>query len=466
MSFLVLFLFFAILWLICKGDSQKRFLAFFAGTLLFPNVCLFIKSPSISPQHIILYTFLFIECFQNRDEFSDGLFNNPLWIPLGLSVGSYICTALFNGGIFSIDMYYGVRDIVDTFGYLIAAYIVGKRSDIHEFAKDIFPFIVVCCLFGIMEGLLNANYPYKIINSAFPSYSGLYDLNTNISLSQNWRIRTCFTTKHPTAFGTFLATMFLFYFPYIKKDTIPHFKILLILGLLGINIILCGSRTALFCTIIGIAAYFADRLSLIIKIITAGLILFSFTTILAVLASNFQSGRGHGSSLDFRYQQLIFSIVTIQNSPVWGNGNKYASHNLFVENEAGAMRAEDSSGQDMGGLESVVFTLLIDRGFVGLFSYYLLLFWIFCLFYSNRNKLSERNDAFIIVIAGTLFLTLSGSIGNSSAFLFMILGLQLGNLDREKELLQVEEDSETEPESPSTDLHQNGQEQVELTTDE
>ena len=459
MSILVLLLFFGILGIIYYGDSQKRFMAFFAGTLLFPNVCLFVKNPSISPQHIILYTFLAIECLKNREEFLRGVFRNPLVIPLGLSVASYTCTALFNGGLLSIDMYYGVRDIVDTFGYLIAAYIVGKNNDIHEFAKSIYPFIVICCFFGIIEGLLNANYPYKFINSAFPHYNGLYNLNSDISLGQSWRIRTCFTTKHPTAFGTFLMTMFLFYLPYIKKEVIPFSKLLLILGLLAVNIVMCGSRTALFCTLIGVALYIADRFSILVKIATIGLIILSFTAILGVIADNFKGGQGRGSSIDLRTQQLIFSIVTIDKSPIWGNGNKYASHNLFEENDAGQMRVEDSSGMDMGGLESVVFTLLIDRGFVGLISYYLLLFWIFWLFYRYRNRFSERDDAFIIVGAGILFLTLSGSIGNSSAFLFSILGLQLGNFVQEKEKQEDEEDANA---LPSADLHQDGQKQIQL----
>lgn len=459
MSILVLLLFFGILGIIYYGDSQKRFMAFFAGTLLFPNVCLFVKNPSISPQHIILYTFLAIECLKNREEFLRGVFRNPLVIPLGLSVASYTCTALFNGGLLSIDMYYGVRDIVDTFGYLIAAYIVGKNNDIHEFAKAIYPFIVICCFFGIVEGLLNANYPYKFINSAFPHYNGLYNLNSDISLGQSWRIRTCFTTKHPTAFGTFLMTMFLFYLPYIKKDIIPFSKLLLILGLLAINIVMCGSRTALFCTLIGVALYIADRFSILVKIATIGLIILSFTAILGVIADNFKGGQGRGSSIDLRTQQLIFSVLTIEKSPIWGNGNKYASHNLFEENDAGQMRVEDSSGTDMGGLESVVFTLLIDRGFVGLISYYLLLFWMLWLFYRYRNRFSERDDAFIIVASGILFLTLSGSIGNSSAFLFTILGLQLGNFVQEKEQQEEEENTKA---LPSADLHQDGQKQIQL----
>ncbi len=435
MSVLVYILFFAILWAIIYGDAQRRFMALFAGTLLFPNVCLFIKNPSISPQHIFLYTFILVEMLKTPDDLNKEIWYNPLRIPLFLTVFSYISTSIFNGGLLSIDMYYGVRDIIDTFGYLIAAYIIGKKISIDDFAKKIMPFIIICCIFGILESLLNANYPYKIINSAFPKYEGLYDLNGSVSLSQNWRLRSCFTTKHPTAFGTFLMTMFLFYLPYIRRQTISHPKLWLTLALLGLNVFLCGSRTSLVCTIFGTILFIIDKFNVYLKIFTWGTLLFCSSIIMAFMISRFGASTGSGSSLDFRAKQLIFSIMTIEQSPIFGNGNKYASHNLFEEDDAGNKRAQDSSGDDMGGLESVVFTLLIDRGFVGLTTYYLLLAWLFVIFYASRNKYAPKNDTFIIVISGTFFLTLSGSIGNSSAFLFMIMGLQLGQLSQKKEEL-------------------------------
>lgn len=440
MSVLVYLLFVSILGIIVYGDSQKRFMAFFAGTVLFPNICLFIKSPSISPQHIILYLYLAVELIKFPDEFRKGLLRNPVYIPLLICCFSYFLTALFNKGVLSIDMYYGVRDFVDTFAYLIVAYIAGMRFSKHEFAKGILVFIVVCCFFGIAEGMLNANYPHKFIGLAFPKYDGLYNLDSSISLSQNWRIRTCFTTKHPTAFATLLMTMFLFYLPYLKEQIIERSKVILVLSLLGINILLCGSRTGIVCVLLGIFLYVIDKLNIILKIFIWGMLLFSSSLILAFMLSQFAHSTGSGSSLDFRTRQLIFSIVTIEDSPIFGNGNNYASHNLFEENDKGQMRIEDESGTDMGGLESMVFKLLIDRGFVGLLSYYLLLAWLLVFFYWNRNKF-ERNDAFVNVIVGTAFLTLSGSIGNSSSFIFTILGLELGHISR---LKKEHEDAEDE----------------------
>lgn len=441
MGILVLLAFFGLLLVMIYENSENRFLVLVVGTILFPTTALFTKNPSISPQHILLYTFLFLEYWKDRRNFNDSLFKNPLSIPITLILFSYTATAFFNSGIASKDMYYGVRDCIDTFGYIMAAYISGKNIDISSFAKKFFPIVIAICIFGILEGLLNANYPYKIINSAFPLYEGLYDLNGDVGLGQSWRTRTCFTTKHPTAFGTLLMSLFLFYLPQIHQQVIARSKLLLLLSLLFVCIVVSGSRTALVCTIFGAAIYIIDRFSILAKIAVFGLIAISFSAIMAFLLANFQQGgQGRGSSLDFRTQQLIFSVMAIENSPILGNGNKYTANYILEENDKGEKRAEDSSGQDMGGLESVVFTLLIDRGAVGLLTYYLLLLWIFCIFFKNKKKYPETKGGFALIFAGTAFLTLSGVIGNSSSFLFLFTGVQLGYI-KQRQLLEEDGDS-------------------------
>lgn len=442
MSILVLLLFFALIGTMIYGDSQSRFISLIAGTVLFPTTALFVKNPSISPQHILLYAFLLIEFFQDRENFFKSIFKNPLIIPLTLILGSYSATSLFNSGLASKEMYYGIRDFLDTFGYILAAYIAGKKLDINEFAHKLIPFIVICCLFGILEGLINANYPYKFINSAFPIYEGMYDLNGSVGLGQDWRTRTCFTTKHPTAFGTLITSLFLFYLPYFKKERIPQSKVVLVLVLLGMNAVICGSRTCLFCVVVGAALYIVDKFSIIAKIAVTGIFIFSLSTLLAIAVENVgASGQGRGSSLDFRAQQLAFSFMAIQNSPIIGNGNKFTANTILEEGDRGK-RAQDSSGQDMGGLESIVFTLLIDRGFVGLGSYYLFLLWMFFILFRNRSKFEEINGGFTLIIAGSVFLTLSGTIGNSSSFLFLFAGIQLGYIRQKQEELQEIESRE------------------------
>jgi len=167
MSILVL-LFFFILWVsLFYVQPQNRIIILIIGTILFPTTALFIKSPALSPQHILLYSYLFLEIYQNRDNFLHSLLKNPLSIAFAFICGSYFFTALANGGILSKDTYYGIRDALDTIGYFIAAYIAGKRINSDELVKKLWPFLIVCCILGIFEGAINANYPYKFINSGW-----------------------------------------------------------------------------------------------------------------------------------------------------------------------------------------------------------------------------------------------------------------------------------------------------------
>lgn len=438
MSFVVLLFFFGLLAYMFFANTQGRFLALIMGTVLFPTTALFIKNPSISPQHIFLYAFFIIEFFKDRDNFNKSVFTNLLIIPMGISVLSYIFTAIYNSGIASKDMYYGIRDIIDGFGYIYAAFICGRKTSVYEFAQKLIPFVFIICIFGIVEILLGDNIPYRLVNSAFPYYEGSQDLSSSLNFRDSWRLRTCFTTKHPTAFGTLLMSMFLFYVPYFKKEGPERKKIILVLALLALNIVLCGSRTAMICAAIGVGLYAFVKFGPLLKILIAGGIIFSSSVIFAITLDIFQTNTEHGgSSLDFRASQLLFSVATIYNSPIFGNGNKYTSHVIFGEET----RASDSSGNDLGGLESVVFSLLIDRGFLGVFSYYLFLLWMFVLLIKYRRKLHQINGGFILIASGTLFLTLSGTIGNSSSFLFLFTGLQLGYISQYK---QIAYDNNTE----------------------
>lgn len=431
MSYVVLLFFFGLLAYMFLTDTQGRFLALIMGTVLFPTTALFIKNPSVSPQHIFLYAFFFIEFFKNRENFNKSIFSNLLIVPIIISAVSYIFTAIYNSGIASKDMYYGVRDIIDGFGYIYAAFICGRQVDVYAFAKKLIPFVLVICFFGVIEILLGDNYPYRIINAAFPYYEGSQDLNSSLSFVESWRFRTCFTTKHPTAFGTLLMSLFLFFSPYFKKKDPERKKIILVLALLALNIVLCGSRTAMLCVVFGVGLFIYMKLKPMLKIIITGTIIFSFSAILAILIENFKTNTDHGgSSLDFRTSQLLFSVAAIYNSPIFGNGNKYTSHVIFADES----RASDSSGNDLGGLESIIFSLLIDRGFLGLFSYYLLLIWMFVLLFRYRDKLKGICGGYALMASGILFLTLSGTIGNSSSFLFLFTGVQLGYISKFKQI--------------------------------
>lgn len=417
---LVYFLFFCFLFVLFFKSSEYRYTILFLGTILFPPVLAFTDSPYLSPQNIFLYTFFCVEIIKNYQQVKQAFFSFPLKTPLLLIFGSYIATILWNDGA-SIRLFYTVsRLFIESYGYLFAAFIVGREFKIDTILNKLYIPIIIFSVFGIIEGVLNANYPYKIICSAFPIYDGYYNLNSDISLSKAWRIRTCFTTKHPTAFGTLLTSLILLYIPQIKSHKWKAIRLILLFGLLGINLFLCGSRTALLCSILGISLWLIRSVPLSLRIISVGIFLIASSTYVNSVVNHF-SEETRGSSITLRQEQLLFSYIQVIKSPVFGNGTGYTSKKIF-EKDAYGDRIKDSS---IGGLESIVFFTLIDYGIFGLFAYYLLYVWIALIFFRLRKISPEAISGLIITISAIMFFSLSGNMGNASSFVYLILGLQL-----------------------------------------
>lgn len=417
---LVYLLFFILTFILLFKTDEYRFLALFLGNIFFPPVIGFTNSPYISPQNIFLYTFFFVEIIKNYQQVKQAFFSFPLKTPLLLIFGSYITTILWNDG-FSIKLFYTVlRFFIETFGFLFAAFITARKIKIDSILDKLYIPIIIIGLFGLIEATLNTNLPYKIICSAFPIYDGYYNLSSDISLSNSWRIRTCFTTKHPTAFGTLLTLLILLYIPQIKSHKWKASRLIFLFGLLGINLYFCGSRTALLCTILGISLWLIRTVPLSIKIIPIGIFVFSISFYINSIVTHF-SQETRGSSITLRQEQLLFSYIQVIKSPIFGNGIGYTAKKVF-EKDAYGDRVKDSS---IGGLESIVFFTLIDYGLFGLFSYYLLYVWIALLFFRLRKTSPEATSGLIITISATLFFSLSGNMGNASSFIYLILGLQL-----------------------------------------
>ena len=158
------------------------------------------------------------------------------------------------------------------------------------------------------------------------------------------------------------------------------------------------------------------------------------------------SQQSKGSSLSLREQQMLFTLFQIQQSPIVGNGTGYTK-NVFDYDDEGRP-INDAS---IGGLESIVFRSLIDYGFIGLAAYYFYDLCLFLLFFRRRKVMWTASVGYHMVFVSTLFFTLSGHIGNNTAFAFLLDGILLGSLYRDKD---DSENSEDAPESESSETKQ------------
>ncbi len=441
MSAIVLLVYLGFLIAILVGNTTKGFFALLMGTILFPCCALFYESPSISGQIVLLYAFIGKEYVMNTHEFKKALSESPLKLFLLLVAFSYALTTVFNFS--AMNAYYAIRDMVDLYCYFIAASIASRKLTLKAVSESMYWFVFFMCLYGLYEAATNTNILYKVINLAFPAHDGWYNLNSSINASEGWRIRTIITTKHPTTLGTLLMVLFMFYWNAFQSKTISYMKNIAILVLLGLNVILSGSRTSLACVVIVLLYSYMKTKGALMKIFFVGILIFSASYMVSYTVEHLLDNKD-GSSIMLRMTQLAFSLEKIKESPIWGNGSNYTAHQIKDE----GVRFNDDD-EFIGGLESVAFIYLIDRGLLGVVTFYL--FWLMAFLYLRKNDalFEERGVTMEIMPMGIiLFLTMSGLIGNNTAFCFLFSGLYIGCI--EKKRLEREEKLENEKNAKKT----------------
>lgn len=420
MSAIVILVYLSFLAIILVEKTSKAFFALVMGTIFFPCCALFMESPTVSGQIVLLYVFLIRHALAQPNETSDA-FKGPMTIYLLIVIASYFATTALN--FTPQNAYYAVRDIVDLYGYFLAALIASKTLSWEELAQKMYIFVLIMCFYGMLEAATHTNLLYKYINLAFPAHDGWYNLEGNINASESFRIRTIITTKHPTTLGNLLMILFLFYWCAYQKKIVPFAKSILVLFVLGINVFLSGSRTSLACVAIALLYSYMKTKGIVLKIIVIGALLFSASYMVNYAIEHFMDSKD-GSSIMLRMNQLAFSFEKIKDSPIWGNGSNYTAHQIKDE----GVRFDDDD-EFIGGLESVAFIYMIDRGLFGVLGFYL--FWVAMFVYLvKREKNSENANVTleILPLGIIMFLTMSGLIGNNTSFCFLFSGLIVGNI--------------------------------------
>lgn len=446
MTAIVLLVYFGFLATIFVGNTAKGFIALLLGTILFPCCALFNDSPAISGQIVLLYAFIGKEFVMNSTDFKRAIFESPMKYFLILIAFSYALTTAFNFS--GMNVYYAIRDMVDLYCYFFAALIASKQLTLKDVSKTIYWFVFFMCIYGLYEAATNSNILYKVINLAFPAHDGWYNLNGNISASEGWRIRTIITTKHPTTLGTLLTILFVFYWNTYQSKSMHYIKNICILVLLGINVILCGSRTAFACTAIALIYSYVKTKGFLMKIFFVGMLVFSASYMVNYAVEHLMDTKD-GSSIMLRLTQMAYSFEKIKNSPIWGNGSNYTAHQIKDED----VRFNDDD-EFIGGLESVAFIYLIDRGILGVLTFYL--FWLMVFLYLRKNDtlFEDRKITLeLMPMSIILFLTMSGLIGNNTSFCFLFTGLYVGCIEKQR-LMNKEQQKKEDSANEAADTRQ------------
>lgn len=209
------------------------------------------------------------------------------------------------------------------------------------------------------------------------------------------RLRIASTWSHPISYGFICCVLFFLVFKeYHKKDRF------LLLILLFVNIFICGSRTALLTFIVMICIYWQYGYSLRLKIkygftaiiFVLLLLLIPYTSekIWQIYLTILNDSDVGGSSLDMRERQFNAVIDISRNFIFTGGGLDYASEVLGVGH---------GFVEDIYGMESYFFSIIMERGILGLCAESLLVVSLLYI-YATCNKAQHDRVYFLTILFG------------------------------------------------------------------
>lgn len=246
--------------------------------------------------------------------------------------------------------------------------------------------------------------------------------------------RTYGTMGHPLAWGQFWNIILCFI--WIIRNNIRKYLTFILIAVGIINIVLCGSRTAIVTSIVFLLfillQYGIKKLLFIIPLSYISLII-----CMAILPQNIKNSNMikyiesgiyfwdssyseraniQGSSKEMRYIQLQNSIRIMERNPIGGIGYNYEYYSLSTGR---------TISDNLYGLESILFKTLIEQGIIGLFVF-IYTYNILRRYAVIKNKEQKilTNGYFFSFFVSMIF---TGIQGNSYIYFMIFLMLFLEN---------------------------------------
>lgn len=329
--------------------------------------------------------------------------------------------------------------LFQTYLYILLGFYASQNIRIKQFNNTIIYTSLLCGIYGLFTYVIKQN-PY--IDSISLIYSGEISKYSSFIEEVRGGIegRISGTMSHPLQWGQYWNILIAYLCLFRKQTNKYLWTITIILGI--INIVLCGSRTAII-TFIITAIFFGGSFSFktLLKYFTISYIslifITSFTSVtnqtkgiatyiqsaLFFWDSSYSEKAGIvGSSTDMRSKQLETAIDIMLQNPIGGVGYNYQYYVL-----------EKDISTDLLGFESIVFKKLAEQGILSLFLF-LFTFNLLRLYVIHRQNLRKSdkwiiNGYFISFLASIL---LTGIQGSSWIFFLCLFFLYINNYNKRK----------------------------------
>jgi len=300
----------------------------------------------------------------------------PLKIVIFSTLIGAITTPYFNfGGVVQAEL---------IFKYFVIAYAfcATKNEDsLKSVLRASFYCLLVLTFFGVLNYLtMHAEFVNAVtVGRTSSIYEGVSLGDVGME-SDRFRVKSMF--RSPFDYGFVCAAILLLHIHGFFKGYESKRTFQIAVGCCLFGVILCGCRTVWIASLISVSIYFLWGFPLSRTSVAGLLILYcslisyysvpevseKIDSVTDIFSDN---PTVSGSSLELRMIQFTTVMIHVHPHEIFGQGKGYYGKYLFDSGEA---------DRDLYGIESVIFSYILERGFFGLilwFSFYVLIFIYF-----------------------------------------------------------------------------------------
>lgn len=283
---------------------------------------------------------------------------------------------------------YPFYDALNVYAALFLVFILFRNKT--DIVNSIYKPVMVCCIiieiYGIFNFIFDANPIAELISSIYNQEHIMKLLNV-LDGAERKGVLSIYRYSFDYGFNSGLIFLYLLYYLFNNKVNAIHY---VCMGLSFVGVFLCGSRTIIISMIFASAIYFmiSHRSVRKVKIFLSAIVVSSLSYLFVPQINNMvnitidtliyqDSNLDKGSSVSMRTAQMAGAVILWEKSPIIGNGYNY----IFVD----LNWKKGTYHGKMAGFESIVYSLLIERGIVGIFVYVIFFFVLLLYFYTNRK---------------------------------------------------------------------------------
>lgn len=320
-----------------------------------------------------------------------------------------------------------INDLICKYFVLIYAYVAfSKSNELRSLYNISYYSLLIITFFSLLT---------VVTGHAFVSEISGNELGVRFANSLH-RVRIVSTFRYPFDYG-FACNILLIMFLYgNKKRLFPKVKIRIAIVCCLIGIITCGCRTVMVTSVVSLLVFFYISYPLIKSF--AYLIAMCLVTFFAYFASekvqykidntltafdpDAAMEQGGSSTISGRQTQYLAAYALIENDMAFGRGYRFFTEDLGYGKNGNGQLDLQGDAKKLLGLEGVLMSTLLERGFVGVTVYFL--FYLGLIVYAIRCIARSRDEAAVvlsIIIGYICYSNMTGEL-NSGLITFFISG--------------------------------------------